>query len=404
MESLRTVLYMTERTIRKSWRKIFQESEFHRELQTEILNLNRNTREISMSAQGRYITGLALTFYLNLNAAGAENPIPGTKVLDICVDDLRIKGPKNFLETFCVSPGVLRHLHRAFLDKDIEEFVPVFVAQPNDTAISRVIVPVLLDQKKGYYSLIVDAALGNIATLYAADITINNCTMTINVISTDTPPQYEFSIQSQSLLLPVAGRSNITTLYQGYYRESLSILGEWAYYVPASTNDAFPGAPNFDTVEYQLPSGRTIITADMEQIRFVWFMKSQVHRDGDGAQPVCQDLERFGTGIDLATSQIRGETLIDVSYMGLLGREPWNDSGLFSLQTVANVGTSKQPDIMEVLLKGIIPEGTIITGDAGGAGGISPPLLPGGNSGGLPSESGIRDVTKSGGGKASGRY
>jgi len=377
------------RTARKNWRNAFEESEFNRELQTETMQLRRNTREISLSGQGRYITGIMLKFNLALDASDAQVPNPGPTVLDICVDDLRLKGPKDFLETFCVSPGIIRHLHRLFLNEDIQEYKPVFTGEGSDVATSEIIIPVYLDQKKGYYSLIVDADLSSIAALYTADVTVDTCTMTINIISTDTPPQFEFSIQSQSLLLPVAGRANVTTLYQGFYRESLSIVGEWYDYACADGDeDAQFGTPNFDTIEYQLPSGRSIITADMEQIRFNWFMKSRVHRDGDGAQPTCNDLERFITGNDLPSSSIRGETVMDLSYIGTDGLEPWNDSGLFSIQTVTNAGTQKQPDIMEVLIKTII---AVQSGEvAPSAGGVKPPLLPGG----LIDQKGIPSVQK----------
>lgn len=372
-----------------AWREWYQQCEFQREIQTENLVVGANTREINLSGAGKWIAAIELKFLLTLNnGAGAiEAPIPGGTVLEVCVDDLRIKGPGKFLEYNWVNSESMRHTHRLYLDEDVLEYIPTFtIAVETRVATAKLTLPVTLNLGAGYYSMVLDAALNNIIRLYAADIAVTGCTCTINIVSTDTPPPCSFAIQSQTALLPPAGRANISTLYQGYCRESISMIGEWWNYACAgAAQAAIPGVSNFDTIDYQLPSGRTVISEDYEELRHHWFSHSRVHRDGAGTTYVGDtDLEGFATGNDLAWSLIRGECSFETAYRSAAGAlEPWNDGGVFAIETVANAGAAKTPTIVEVLLKDVVSqpnEVSPLTGNRGpaapGSGGLQP-LQPG---------------------------
>jgi len=373
-----------------AWREWYQQCEFQREIQTETLVVGANTREINLSGAGKWIAAIELKFNVTMNngVGAVEAPIPGATVLEISVDDIRIKGPGKFLEMNWVNSEAIRHTHRLYLDEDILEYIPTFtIAVETRIATSKVVLPVTLNLGTGYYSMVLDAALNNVVQLYAADIAITGATCTFNIVSTDTPPPCSFAIQSQTALLPPAGRANVTTLYQGYCRESLSMLGEWnssTYACPTGAQPSIFGTPNFDTIDYQLPSGRTVISEDYLELRNHWFMHSRVHRYGAGTGYLGDyDYEGFATGNDLAVSLIRGEMSMETAYRSAVGAlEPWNDGGVFSIETVAGLGAAKTPTIVEVLLKDFIAQGGEVSPLTGAKGtGNAGPASPGSGGG-----------------------
>jgi len=319
----------TTQTSRRSYREWFEKCEFNRELTTENLARARNTRDITLGANGRYIAGIMLTFVSDLAASAAETAIAGVTALDYFVDDITIKVPTGLQDYKFISPAIVHHAHRVFLDEGILEVIPLFGGMGVDTLTSRVIIPCTLDKAAGEYSMIIDSNL-TITDIYAADVVGAGDRVTINTISTDTPPPVQFFIRSQTALLPAAGQGPIATLTQGYFRESISMMG------PSMTS---AGASAIDTIEYILPTGRGVIKADHEQLLFQWLKKF------DLADATWLENPAGPSFLD-----ITDELLIDLSYLTNGVPTAWNDGGQFSIETNGATGVVVTPDIMEVLL------------------------------------------------------
>jgi len=311
---------MSAMNSKKAWREWFEKAEFSSQLQTENLLAGQNTRDITITGQGIYCAALKLRFTWTTTGACAYTA--GGDFADYMVSNFRIKSQGKLTEQLFTSGHVMEHIHQLYLDQFIT-FSPNILVNPAvaDTYWIEIIVPTAMTCPFNV------TALANLAfaTIYNTPVVfvLTGATMQINVITTDVPPPLVFAFTSQTTNLPAVGNFNVTTLTQGFLRESLSLMG----YVPLV---------DIDTIQYVLDDGRGIIYANMEDLAAQCQYKYQsLFNAAPGA-----------TGA--ASTPLNGQSCIETAYLSGGAPMPWKGAGRFVV-TTSSAGPVI-PDIVEVLI------------------------------------------------------
>ena len=308
---------------KSAWRKWFEHAELSQLLQTEAMTLSGNSRDITIQGQGKYIAAIKLKFLANVTASDAETPISGADVTDFFVDNFRIKSQGKLTEQLFTSGHVIEHLHQVYLDKEPVVDAPTFSGAGSDVVTADVIIPCSME---GPFNVTYLANLA-ITDLYVADVTLDDANVQINIISTDTPPPLVFAFSSQTTSLPAAGNFNVTTLTQGFLRESLSLMGF--------------AAGDITTVQYILDDGRGVLYADIVDLTDQFQLKYQ-------------------TTMGTLSSPMDSEVLVETAYLSGGVPMPWRGAGRLVITT--DSGGAVTPDIVEVLIATPVSQ-QLATGD-----------------------------------------
>ena len=311
---------MSNHNCKKAWRQWYEKAEFVNNLQTETLLPSQNTRDITIMGQGIYCAAIKLSF--TAVVGGTATYLPAGDVLDFFLSNFRIKSQGRLQEQLATSGHVLAHLHKIFLDK-----YPVYTLDSTSAprlVTADVIIPVSMTCP---FNITMLANLGLTTTLWASGATFTSANVQISVITTDVPPPVVFAFASQNLNLAGSGNSNVTTMTEGFMRESYSLMG-------------FANS-TITQEQYVLPDGRGIIYQDSDQLRQQAQYKYQTITLGG--------MPNANTGVVAAAAgnPLLGEELVEVSYMSGGVALPWTNAGRLVLTTVTMVTT---PTFVEILI------------------------------------------------------
>jgi hypothetical protein len=230
--------------------------------------------------------------------------------MDFFLSNLRIKSQGKLTEQIFTSASVMDHLHRIYLDKNPVVFAETFGGAGPGTVTATWYIPCAME---GPFNI---TFLSNllITDLYAADVVFTAAQMQINVISSDIMPPAIMAFSSQTINPPATGNWNLTTLTEGFLRESVSFMGFTAGQIT-----------NF---QYVQPDGRGSIYAQMADLASQFQVKYQ-------------------TVMGTTSTACASETCIETSYLSGGVPLPWSGAGRVVLTTAALATT---PTVIEVLV------------------------------------------------------
>jgi hypothetical protein len=222
------------------------------------------------------------------------------------------------------SGTVLAHLHKIYTGMYPVYFLNSASAPTLLTA--DVLVPVSMAAPFNI-TMLSNLVINTATSLWASGATFTSANVQITVISTDVPPPLVFAFASQSLNLAGTGNSNVTTMTEGFMRESYSLMG-------------FANA-TITQEQYVLPDGRGIIYQFSDQLRQQAQYKYPNITLGGMPNAVT------GVVAAVAASPLLGEEIVEVSYMSGGVALPWTNAGRLVLTTATMVTT---PTFVEILI------------------------------------------------------
>lgn len=328
----------TYKNSKKAWRQWFERSEFQTQLQTENLAPGANTRDITIQGQGIYTSCIILKFTENVTGtgvfnAGADDP------MDEMIQNFRIKSSGKLTEQIATAGHILTHLHHIYLDE------PVVVTNYIPAAAGAGMLEVTVKIPCAMQSPFNVTMLSNLGltewTAAPGALTLTSATCQINVVSTDVPPPLIFAFASQTITLPTTGSYNVTTLVQGFLRESLSLLNYTCGQVTQ--------------LQYILDDGRNCLYADaldtLEECSNKYQFPMQFgyigwdSATGNTSTPIQN---WYDSTVDWQSPAMSGEQVIEVAYMSGGKPMPWGGAGRFVVNTV---GLSPATlEIVEILI------------------------------------------------------
>jgi hypothetical protein len=316
---------MSNHNSKKAWRQWFEKAEFVNNLQTETLIPSQNTRDITIMGQGLYVAGIKLSF--TAVVGGTATYVPANDVLDQFISNFRIKSQGKLTEQLASQGCVLAHLHKIYTG-----MYPVYTlnsASAPTLLTADVIVPVAM-QAPFNITMLANLVINTATSLWASGATFTSANVQITVISTDVPPPVVFAFASQSLNLANTGNSNVTTMTEGFMRESYSLMG-------------FANA-TLGQEQYVLPDGRGVIYQTSDQLRQQTQYKYPNITFGGMPNAVTGVVASV---VSPTVNPLVGEELVECSYMSGGVALPWTNAGRLVLTTAAMVTT---PTLIEILI------------------------------------------------------
>ena len=307
---------MSNHNSKKAWRQWYERCEFVNNLQTETLIPSQNTRDITIMGQGIYVAAIKLSF--TAVVGGTATYVPANDVLDQFISNFRIKSAGRLTEQLATSGAVLEHLEMLYLDRTVQNTVPAIANGTSGNVVCEITIPVTMTCPFN-----ITALANTFVDMGYTACTVTSVTMQLNIVTTDVPCPLIFAFASQSINLAATGNTNVTTLTQGFLRESLSIMGV----------DLVTAGGEMGTVQYVLDDGRGVIYASIIDLNRQFQDKYQTLMAPTVGGSANQPLE--------------GVTCFETSYLSGGQPMPWKGAGRLVLTTI---GLTTVPTVVEILV------------------------------------------------------